>query len=60
MKIIVHYTDHEIEVYDGYYELSPDYVEIRSVTGENSGPGEYSDIVIPIAQVRKVEVMYGG
>ena len=59
MKIIVHYTDHEIEVYDGYYELSPDYVEIRSVTDENCKIENSVLVPIPIAQVRKVEVMYG-
>ena len=36
MNIIIHYISNEIEWYDGDYEVSPDYVEIRNITTENS------------------------
>jgi len=59
MNIIVYYTDNEIEIYSGDYALSPEYVEISNVRTEDSNADEYVDVIIPLMQVRKLEIEYG-
>ena len=56
MKIIVFYIDGEIENYTGDYTVLPTYLEIRKIIFEDNDNYTYIDIVIPMAQIRKLEI----